>query len=286
MVHWTGAPPAWPGLRPAGTWPGISAPPPGCTSILWGIKIIFEILQVREVRLSACCTQTKARPPVALPHCIAARGADMPSDQHRDGNLSMRPRSECCTAPQNLALTSHDPKRSTFLMHPPSAGSGSRLSATGLTVAVMTGIGLSASEDMSGRLTAAQFSAFPGVADWRVLWGAGYAAARFVTGAFAAGVALVAAIGELAGASDRDPDVDVRPQSGPSGCAGRGSGPHQPGRRPGQGDLGRRGPAAGAARPGGRAARAGRDRRPGHRRGPAVLARGARLRRSRRRGPA
>jgi hypothetical protein len=50
----------------------------GCTSILWGIKIIFVILQVREVRLSACCTQTKARPSVALPHYIAARGADMP----------------------------------------------------------------------------------------------------------------------------------------------------------------------------------------------------------------
>src|ERR1022692_5098887 len=171
------------------------------------------IFQVREVRLSACCTQTKARPPVALPHCIAARGADMPSDQHRDGNLSMRPRSECCTAPQNLALTSHDPKRSTFLTHTPSAGSGSRLSATGLTVAVMTGTGLSASEDMSGRLTAAQFSAFPGVADWRGLWGAGDAAGRVLAGSFAAGLALVAAIGELAAASGHDPDVDVRPES-------------------------------------------------------------------------
>ena len=66
---------------------------------------------------------------------------------------------------------------------------------------------------MSGRLTAAQFSAFPGVTDWRVLWGGGYAAARFLTGSFAAGLALVAAIGELAAASGHDPDVDVRPES-------------------------------------------------------------------------
>ncbi len=70
-----------------------------------------------------------------------------------------------------------------------------------------------ASENVSGRLTAAQFSAHPGVADWRVLWGAGYAAARFLTGSFAAGVVLLAAIGELAAASGRDPDVDVRPGS-------------------------------------------------------------------------
>ena len=77
----------------------------------------------------------------------------------------------------------------------------------------MTDAGLSASENMSSRLTAAQFSAFPGVTDWRVLWGGGYAAARFLTGSFAAGAALVAAIGELAAASGHDPDVDVRPQS-------------------------------------------------------------------------
>src|SRR5580692_10442540 len=69
------------------------------------------------------------------------------------------------------------------------------------------------SENASGRLTSAQFAALPGVADWRVLWGGGYAAARFLTGSFAAGLALVAAIGELAAASGRDPDVDVRPES-------------------------------------------------------------------------
>jgi 4a-hydroxytetrahydrobiopterin dehydratase len=40
----------------------------------------------------------------------------------------------------------------------------------------MTDTEFSASENMSGRLTAAQFSASPGVTDWRVLW-RGYAAA-------------------------------------------------------------------------------------------------------------
>jgi 4a-hydroxytetrahydrobiopterin dehydratase len=77
----------------------------------------------------------------------------------------------------------------------------------------MTDNELSASENMSGRLTAAQFSASHGVSDWRVLWGGGYAAARFLTGSFADGLALVAAIGELAVASAHDPDVDVRPDS-------------------------------------------------------------------------
>jgi 4a-hydroxytetrahydrobiopterin dehydratase len=77
----------------------------------------------------------------------------------------------------------------------------------------MTDTELSVSGDMGGRLTAAQFSEFPGVADWRVLWGAGYAAARFLTGSFAAGLALVAVIGELAAASGHDPDVDLRPES-------------------------------------------------------------------------
>ena len=76
----------------------------------------------------------------------------------------------------------------------------------------MTDTEPSANDDPSGRLTAAQFSAFPGVADWRVLWGGGYAAACFVTGSFAAGLALVAAIGEVAAAAGREPDVDVRPE--------------------------------------------------------------------------
>ena len=77
----------------------------------------------------------------------------------------------------------------------------------------MTDIEVPARDDMSGRLTAAQFSAFPGVADWRVIWGAGCAAACFLTGSFAAGLTLVAAIGDLAVASGYDPDVDLRPES-------------------------------------------------------------------------
>ena len=47
-----------------------------------------------------------------------------------------------------------------------------------------------------------------GVEDWRSLtWGA---CAHFRTGSFAAGVALVEAIGRLAGAADHHPDVDLR----------------------------------------------------------------------------
>jgi 4a-hydroxytetrahydrobiopterin dehydratase len=84
-------------------------------------------------------------------------------------------------------------------------------SAADSTVAAMTES--SGSEQVSGRLTATQFSASPGVADWRVLWGGGYAAARFLTGSFATGLALVAAIGEVAAASGQDPDVNVRPES-------------------------------------------------------------------------
>ncbi len=92
-----------------------------------------------------------------------------------------------------------------------SVDSGRRSSASGPIVAAMSDTEFSSS--VSGRLTAAQFSAFPGVAEWRVLWGAGYAAARFLTGSFAAGLALVAAIGELAATAGHDPDLDVRPES-------------------------------------------------------------------------
>ncbi len=66
---------------------------------------------------------------------------------------------------------------------------------------------------LSDRLTVTQFSGFPGISDWRVLWGASYASARFLTGSFAAGLAFVAALGEAAAAAGRDPDVDLRPQS-------------------------------------------------------------------------
>jgi 4a-hydroxytetrahydrobiopterin dehydratase len=67
--------------------------------------------------------------------------------------------------------------------------------------------------ETSERLTRDQFSEFPGVSDWRVLWGGGYVATRFLTGSFAAGLTLVAAIGELAAAAGHDPDLDLRPES-------------------------------------------------------------------------
>lgn len=62
---------------------------------------------------------------------------------------------------------------------------------------------------MPERITAAQFHAADGVADWRVL-GEG-AAAWFRTGSFAAGVRLVRAIADLPGLAGRQPDVDLRP---------------------------------------------------------------------------
>jgi len=80
-------------------------------------------------------------------------------------------------------------------------------------VAAVTDSESSASEHTSGRLTAAQFSAAAGVSDWRVLWGGGYAAARFLTGSLASGLVLLAAIGEVAAAAGRDLDADVRPES-------------------------------------------------------------------------
>lgn len=61
---------------------------------------------------------------------------------------------------------------------------------------------------MGERITAEEFRAADGVADWRV--GPDGAHARFRTGSFAAGVELVDAIGELADAADHHPDVDLR----------------------------------------------------------------------------
>ncbi len=77
----------------------------------------------------------------------------------------------------------------------------------------MTESELSATDEPGRRMTVAQFAACAGVSDWRVVWGAGYAAAHFRTGSFAAGIALVTAIGELAAAAGQDLDVDVRPES-------------------------------------------------------------------------
>jgi 4a-hydroxytetrahydrobiopterin dehydratase len=63
--------------------------------------------------------------------------------------------------------------------------------------------------DVSELITARDFEASDGVEDWRVL-GRG-ACACFRTGSFTVGVELVEAIGALAEAEDRQPDVDVRP---------------------------------------------------------------------------
>jgi pterin-4a-carbinolamine dehydratase len=62
----------------------------------------------------------------------------------------------------------------------------------------------------SGPITPGQFQEADGVGDWRVV--ADGACAQFPSGSFAAGVALVDAIGRLAEAADRHPDVDLRDQ--------------------------------------------------------------------------
>ncbi len=61
---------------------------------------------------------------------------------------------------------------------------------------------------MTQRITPRQFHAAVGVEDWRVLFEG--ACAHFRTGSFAAGVALVDAIGRLADAANHHPDVDLR----------------------------------------------------------------------------
>lgn len=61
---------------------------------------------------------------------------------------------------------------------------------------------------MTDRITPRQFHEADGVGDWRVLFEG--ACAYFRTGSFAAGVALVEAIGRLADAANHHPDVDLR----------------------------------------------------------------------------
>jgi 4a-hydroxytetrahydrobiopterin dehydratase len=63
---------------------------------------------------------------------------------------------------------------------------------------------------MSERITAPEFYASDGVADWRLLYGGNWPCVHYRTGSFAAGVALVQAIGDLATATHRHPDVDLR----------------------------------------------------------------------------
>ncbi len=61
---------------------------------------------------------------------------------------------------------------------------------------------------MDERISPRQVHEVAGVEDWRVVFGG--ACAHFRTGSFAAGVALVDAIGRLAGAANHHPDVDPR----------------------------------------------------------------------------
>lgn len=64
---------------------------------------------------------------------------------------------------------------------------------------------------MSTHISPRQFHEAGGVEDWRVVFGG--ACACFHTGSFAASVALVDAIGRLAGTANHYPAVDVRPES-------------------------------------------------------------------------
>jgi 4a-hydroxytetrahydrobiopterin dehydratase len=61
---------------------------------------------------------------------------------------------------------------------------------------------------MTETITPQQFHEAAGIEDWRVLTNVAHA--HFRTGSFAAGVALVDAIGRLADAADHYPDVDLR----------------------------------------------------------------------------
>jgi 4a-hydroxytetrahydrobiopterin dehydratase len=61
---------------------------------------------------------------------------------------------------------------------------------------------------MTERITSRQFHEAPGVEDWRALFSG--ACAHFRTGSFAAGVALVDAIGKLADEANHHPDIDLR----------------------------------------------------------------------------
>lgn len=64
---------------------------------------------------------------------------------------------------------------------------------------------------MTERLTTDEFLASEGVADWRVVFGGGWACAHFRTDSFITGAALVQEISVLAAAAGHYPDVDLRP---------------------------------------------------------------------------
>ena len=61
---------------------------------------------------------------------------------------------------------------------------------------------------MTGTITPQEFHEAAGIEDWRVLTNVAHA--HFRTGSFAAGVALVDAIGRLADVANHHPDVDLR----------------------------------------------------------------------------
>jgi 4a-hydroxytetrahydrobiopterin dehydratase len=65
---------------------------------------------------------------------------------------------------------------------------------------------------MADRISGKQFEESGGVDDWRAVWGGGRACAYFTTGSFAAGVALVQAIGDLPSVAGHHVDVDLRPE--------------------------------------------------------------------------
>ena len=60
---------------------------------------------------------------------------------------------------------------------------------------------------MTETITPQQFHEAAGIEDWRVLTNVAHA--HFRTGSFAAGVALVDAIGRLAGAADHPPQMST-----------------------------------------------------------------------------
>ena len=63
---------------------------------------------------------------------------------------------------------------------------------------------------MTDRITGKQFDEAPGLADWRALWGGGFAGAYFQTGSFRTGAALVQAISDLPAVANHHVDVDLR----------------------------------------------------------------------------
>lgn len=63
---------------------------------------------------------------------------------------------------------------------------------------------------MADRITGKQFDESEGLADWRALWGGGFAAAYFPTGSFRGGTGLVQAISDLTAVPNHHVDVDLR----------------------------------------------------------------------------